>query len=80
MIRQIAVLAVVAAALTGCDKTEFETTPVTVTTPQGDVTCQLYRHDMVMWDTALSRPADMTDEVANNACIEEGERRKADGT
>ena len=40
------------AVLTACVPTpeDLETTPVQVQTPQGVVTCQLYRHNRVTWD------------------------------
>ena len=63
------------------DPTDYETDQVSLTTPQGEVTCQLYRRDMVLWDRAVTRPAGMTDEAANQACRNEGTReRNAGGT
>lgn len=80
MIRELALLAVSAAVLAGCNKTEFETAPVALDTPQGEVICQLYRRDMVMWDRALSRPAAMSDATASQLCIDEGRRQEAGDT
>lgn len=79
MMKKVVLLTVACAALTACDKSQYESEPVTLQTPQGDVTCQLYRHDIVMWDEAISRPAAMTDDAANALCEAEGQREKAGG-
>lgn len=63
-------------AVSSCDKAEYETEQVTVSTPEGPVTCQLYRRDIVMWDEALTRPGSLTDHQANEACRIEGLREK----
>ncbi len=55
---------------------DLETTPVKVQTPQGEVTCQLYRHDRVTWDRAINFPADkMSVPDADAYCRQEGQRR-----
>lgn len=67
-----------ALALSGClDPKSMETEPVEVRTPQGVVTCQLYRRDRVLWDRAIHRPESMSVAAADQACIEEGERQAA---
>ncbi len=66
------------AALSACIPTpeELETTPVKVQTPQGIVTCQLYRQDRVSWDRAIDFPATkMSVPQADRYCQEEGRRR-----
>ncbi len=66
--------------LAGClDKASFATTPVQVKTPKGVVTCQLYTHEKVLWDEAISAPNGMTIEEADQICIMEGYRVKAAG-
>ncbi len=67
------------AVLTACvpSPEEFESTPVQVQTPEGVVTCQLYRLDRVVWDRAIDFPATkMSVKEADNYCKQEGERRK----
>jgi hypothetical protein len=48
---------------------------VKVSTPQGVVTCQLYKHDRVIWDRAISRPETMSVATADAVCVAEGKRR-----
>lgn len=61
--------------LTACiDKKAFETAPVTLETPQGDVTCQLYTDERVMWDESIAHPQSMTKEAADKLCWNEGVR------
>ncbi|MTH78852.1 hypothetical protein GL286_14055 [Paracoccus aestuariivivens] len=62
------------------DPADYETPVVTVKTEAGDVTCQLYRRDMVLWDRALTKPATLSDEAANAACRNEGGRERNAGT
>lgn len=63
-------------ALAACDvKENYETDPVTVSTKDGAVSCQLYTPNVVLWDRALSRPAAMSDADANRQCRAEGELR-----
>ncbi|WP_170480607.1 hypothetical protein [Ruegeria arenilitoris] len=66
------------AVLSGCIPTpeDLETTPVTVQTPKGEVTCQLYRQDRVSWDRAINFPATkMSVPEADAYCRQEGQRR-----
>ena len=70
----------IAAALTvflcGCISPEdYETAPVEVSTAQGIVTCQLYKHDRVIWDRAIHRPETMSVAAADAVCVAEGKRR-----
>ncbi|WP_171207471.1 MULTISPECIES: hypothetical protein [unclassified Ruegeria] len=56
---------------------DFETTPVQVSTSKGVVTCQLYRLDRVDWDRAIDFPATkMTVPEADQICRDEGLRIK----
>lgn len=77
MIR-LALFAAAAACLAGCtiDPKNYETAPVTVSSPQGPVVCQLYTPDLVTWDRAIDRPAGMSVQAADALCLEEGKRRK----
>lgn len=61
------------------DPREYETTPVTVQTAAGPVTCQLYTHEQVVWDRATARPENMDVETADELCRQEGQRQKAGG-
>jgi hypothetical protein len=65
------------AVLGGCaDRASMETPPVQVATPRGAVTCQLYRHDIVMWDEATKWPDGMQKPQADAVCRDEGRRQK----
>ena len=65
--------------VTGCvgglDKASYATDPVQVETAKGVVTCQLYRHNQVLWDEAIAKPASMTIDEADAVCVNEGYRR-----
>ena len=64
--------------LAGClDKDSYKTEPVQVSTAQGVITCQLYTHEKVLWDEAISAPSGMTIDTADKICFEEGKRVKA---
>lgn len=69
-------LTATAAAVAGCsiNPKDYETTPVVVQSAAGPVTCQLYTHDQVTWDRAVSRPGNMSVETADNLCRQEGYR------
>jgi hypothetical protein len=66
-------------ALAGCDKSTYETPPVTLSTTAGTVVCQLYRPDTVMWDEAMSHPDAMSRTSADSLCRQEGHRRLQNG-
>lgn len=74
MKKPILMLALATAALTGCvaDSSDYETKPVTINTPEGKVTCQLYTKRFVKWDKAIRKPADMTFKRANDICFDLG--------
>lgn len=78
-LKTVAVLLPMLAVLSACvpSPEEFESTPVQVQTPEGVVTCQLYRLDRVIWDRAIDFPATkMSVKQADDYCRQEGERRK----
>lgn len=66
------------AALSACsiDPKDWETEPVTVDTPNGQVVCQLYSEDIVRWDRAIERPENMSVETADAYCHNEGVKQK----
>ena len=67
-------VAVLIFTLVGCaGKANFETAPVTVSTGKGDVICQLYRLDNVLWDEAISVPAGMSIKTGDALCKQRGE-------
>ena len=58
-----------AATLTGCiDPANYATTPVSVTTETGNVVCQLYRTNNVLWDEAISIPPGMSISTGDSIC------------
>lgn len=65
-----------AVALAGCvqNPQNFETVPVTLKTPKGKVTCQLYNLETVLWDRAISKSAGLSDHEADQYCRTEGYR------
>ena len=77
MLRPVPVL-VLAFGLAACvpDPRAYETPPVTLKTPKGPVTCQLYTDRIVAWDRSIDRPARMGLTEADNLCRAEGQRRK----
>jgi hypothetical protein len=58
------------------DPRAYETPPVTLKTPEGPVTCQLYTDRIVAWDRSIDRPARMSLTEADGLCRAEGQRRK----
>lgn len=54
----------------------YETKPVKIASAKGDVTCQFYTTDYVVWDRAIDLPASMTVAEADAICFEAGKRRK----
>lgn len=63
--------------LSGCiDLKSYETAPVSVSTPQGVVTCQLYTANQVLWDEAIRVPKGMSINTGDAICRAEGNRRK----
>lgn len=67
---------IAAVLLSACTKSNYITAPAKVETPQGVVTCQLYTKERVLWDEAMAKPANMTDEQAHAICRNEGLRQK----
>ncbi len=75
---KVVILLPLVAAVAACvpSPEDLETTPVKVNTPEGVVTCQLYRHDRVTWDRAIDFPATkMSVRQADAYCRQEGQRR-----
>ncbi len=75
---KVVILLPLVAAVGACvpSPEDLETTPVKVNTPEGVVTCQLYRHDRVTWDRAIDFPATkMSVRQADAYCRQEGQRR-----
>lgn len=75
---KVALILPIAATLSGCipSPKDLETTPVKVQTSKGEVTCQLYRPDRVLWDRAINYPASkMSVAEADGYCQQEGQRR-----
>lgn len=61
-----------AVALSACDRTPYESTPVKVKSKEGTVTCQLYTAERVMWDEAIAFPKSMTKSDADTVCQAKG--------
>ncbi len=66
---KLSLLAIAVLSLSACG---FETAPVHVQTTQGDVECQLYTHNMVAWDRAISYPSSLTSAQADRVCWDLG--------
>ena len=63
-----------AALLSACvNVNDFETDPIMVKTEAGDVWCQLYTHQKVMFDKSISYPDSLTRQQADSICISKGE-------
>ncbi len=79
MLKKLAFVTVGIAALAACslDPKQYESTPVTVDTPQGQVVCQLYTKDIVSWDRSIDRPDNMSVKTADAYCLQEGQKQKA---
>ena len=65
-----------AAAVAGCsiNPRDYETPPVVLQSAAGPVTCQLYTHEQVTWDRAITHPGSMSVKTADNLCRQEGYR------
>ena len=72
----IAVLLVT--GVSGCINPEaYETPPVYVSTPSGNVECHLYTTEHVFLDRAINMPSGMSIVEADQICKSEGARRQA---
>ncbi len=69
-----ATLVLAGAFLSACDRTSYESNPVIVPTNYGDVTCQLYTKNTVWWDESISRPQTLSEEAADDICLEVGRK------
>lgn len=74
-----AVLAVVALGAAACTPHDLESPPVKVSTPKGDVVCQLYTRSVLDWDRAIKVPAGMSAETADGICRNRGIEWKETG-
>lgn len=76
--KKLALIAVPALMLAACsiDPRAYETDPVSVDTPDGVVTCQLYTQKIVQWDRSIDRPAKMSVKAADDVCQKEGLRQR----
>ncbi|WP_051910085.1 hypothetical protein [Paenirhodobacter enshiensis] len=74
--------AIVAVALVGslsaCAHDTWESVPMLVKSSQGNVICQLYGRDQVLWDTSIAHPDAMSKDDADQVCRAEGQRVKDD--
>ncbi|WP_378942312.1 hypothetical protein [Paracoccus sp. R86501] len=76
MIRMLAFPLIAVATVGACTPKDFESAPVMVDTPSGQVTCQLYTQSMTGWDRATDAPDGMSIPVADGYCKKEGLARK----
>jgi hypothetical protein len=70
----LSLLGATLALVSGCTTKSFETEPVTLKTDKGDVVCQLYGRNTVIFDHVIHMPHAMHVEEANALCRAEGER------
>lgn len=77
--KRVAFGLVAAATMAGCvpSPQNYESEPVVLKTPKGNVTCQLYTPELVIWDRSIDRPYGMSVETADAICRKEGQRQKA---
>ena len=59
------------------DPKNYETTPVTVDSAKGPVTCQLYTKEMLTWDRAIGHSGSMSVEEADAICKAKGAEQQA---
>ncbi|WP_325168758.1 hypothetical protein [Paracoccus caeni] len=76
MTKKLIALGALAVSLAACSPQQFESAPVTVDSPQGPVTCQLYTKNMLDWDRSTDRPNGMSVTEADNLCRAEGRRQQ----
>lgn len=70
-------LLILTIGLAGCSPRFYESAPIYVYTPQGEVVCQLYTKEEVLWDRSINRPDSMSVQKADNICINEGYSRRS---
>ena len=70
----LSLLGATLAPMSGCTITSFETEPVTLKTDKGEVVCQLYDRNSVIFDRVIHMPHAMHVEEADALCGAEGER------
>ena len=71
----LSLLGATLALISGCTTASFETEPVTLNTDKGDVVCQLYSRNTVLFDYVIAMPHAMHVDEANALCRAEGERQ-----
>lgn len=71
-----AALVGVAGLAAACDRSPYESAPVTLNDDEGTVVCQLYTPERVMWDQAIQHSDSLTKEQADAICQAEGLRQK----
>ena len=70
----LSLLGVTLALASGCTLASFETEPVTLKTDKGEVVCQLYDRNTVIFDRVIHMPYAMHVEEADALCRAESER------
>ena len=70
----LSLLGATLALVSGCALASFETEPVTLKADKGDVVCQLYDRNTVIFDHVIHMQHAMHVEEANALCRAEGER------
>ena len=70
----LSLLGAILALVSGCTTKSIETEPVTLKADKGDVVCQLYDRNTVIFDHIIHMQHAMHVEEANALCRAEGER------
>ena len=70
----LSLLGATLALASGCTIASLETEPVTLKTDKGEVVCQLYDRNTVIFDRAIHMPHAMHIEEADALCRAEGDR------
>ena len=70
----LSLLGTTLAIVTACSPTVYETEPVTLKTDKGEVVCQLYDRNTVIFDRVIHMPHAMHVEEADALCRAKGER------
>jgi hypothetical protein len=76
---KIPVIAIIAAtSLMGCvpSPREMATAPISIDSPKGKISCQLFSAESTLWDMAISYPKGVAQKDADEACRAEGKRRQ----
>lgn len=73
------VLGTLTLSTSACTPRNFESSPVKIVTPKGEVICQLYTRDITDWDRAIKIPSGMSPETADGICRARGLEWKTTG-